>query len=140
MLRRRVDVFMLVVMNYLGSWYSWGGDDPEGFDCSGLVVEGLKSCGVLERGTDYTAQGLFDKFNKVELAETGNLAFWGTDGRVEHVEVCMDRRHSIGASGGGSGTSSKADAVRDNAFVKIRPIERKRELIGYVNPFDGGLF
>ena len=48
------ELFVDVLWNYLGTWYSWGGDDPEGFDCSGLVVEGLKSVGMIPRGGDAT--------------------------------------------------------------------------------------
>ena len=32
---------------YIGKFYKWGGDDPSGFDCSGFVIEILKSVGIL---------------------------------------------------------------------------------------------
>ena len=137
MMNKKRELFLDVLWSFHGTWYSWGGDDPEGFDCSGLVVEGLKSVGVIERGTDYTAQGLFNMFREVGEASSGVLAFWGTGEKVLHVEVCIDEEHCIGASGGGSATSSKADAIRANAFVKIRPIERGREFVGYADPFYG---
>ena len=46
-----------------GGPYLWGGDDPmEGFDCSGLCVEILKSVGILPRNGDWNAHGLYRLF------------------------------------------------------------------------------
>jgi len=43
----------------------------------------------------------------------------------------------IEAGGGGSKTITKADAIRDNAFIKIRPIYSRKFLWGFVDPFLG---
>jgi len=63
---------------FVGNWYKWGGDDPSGFDCSGLVIEVLKSVGVLPRVGDWTADDLYRRFeeHKVKTPEAGCLAFW----------------------------------------------------------------
>lgn len=119
--------------------YRWGGDDPgEGFDCSGMVIEILKSVGILPRAGDWTAQGLFNMFeDKVRLEpQLGCLAFWhGADpGRIIHVEFCLDTKHTMGASGGGSKTTSFEAASKHNAFIKVRPI-RQEKLVGYRDPF-----
>ena len=125
-----------IAKHYLGTFYSWGGDDPDGFDCSGFVIECLKSVGILPRKFDTTAAGLFNMFSKTTIPEEGVLAFWGDEvGNVRHVEMCIDDRLCIGASGGNSKTITKADAIRDNAFVKIRPIARERPFIGFADPF-----
>ena len=34
---------MRVLWANWGKWYTWGGDDPGSFDCSGLVIEYLKT-------------------------------------------------------------------------------------------------
>lgn len=126
-----------VAKSFHGKFYSWGGDDPSGFDCSGLVIECLKSVGKLPRQFDTTAQGLYDMFAKTTIPQMGVLAFWG-NGKVEHVEICIDDTLCMGASGGGSKTLTKEDAIRDNAFVKVRPIKRDRPFIGFADPFMEG--
>ena len=136
------DVVIKIAWSYLGKFYKWGGDDPSGFDCSGLVVECLKSIGLLSRKSDYTAQGLKDLFMwgtrpEGEKPEAGDLVFWtNEDGdRIIHVEICINSRLSIGASGGGSRTVTEADAIRDNAYIKVRPFKSRQNLWGFINPY-----
>jgi hypothetical protein len=43
---------------------------------------------------------------------------------------------AIGASGGGSATITEADAMRHNAFIKIRPAISRPGIDGYRNPFS----
>jgi hypothetical protein len=42
---------------------------------------------------------------------------------------------SIGASGGGSKTKTIANAVKQNAFIKIRPITPRGRKVLYCNPY-----
>ena len=122
----------------VGTWYSWGGDDPSGFDCSGSVIEVLKSIGLLPRKFDCTAQDLFIRFQKYLVANPceGCLVFWHDgNGNINHVEYCIDEYHSIGASGGGKWVKTKEDAIKANAFIKPRPIQRDKPLKSFINPF-----
>jgi hypothetical protein len=129
---------------FVGLFYKWGGDDPSGFDCSGLVIEILRSVGVLPRRGDWTAHAIYHRFSKykVDTPEAGCLAFWwdGEGRRVIHVEFCIDEYRAVGASGGGSATFDLSSAMRHNAFIKVRPINRDRcgELV-FINPFLGEL-
>lgn len=134
------DAVMYVYESYLNTPYRWGGDDPlEGVDCSGLVLEGTRAVGLTEREKDYKAHELLHvKFRDLPRAtieselKRGMLVFWnGADGRVRHVEIVWavwmlaGTRAlvlTIGASGGGSRTTDRAEAARANAYVKIRRI------------------
>jgi len=128
-----------VAWSLYGLPYRWGGDDTiEGFDCSGMCIEILKSVGILPRSGDWTAQALFNKFiDNVRLEpQLGCLAFWHGNNaeRIIHIEFCIDTQHTIGASGGGSATTSADAAADKNAYVKVRPI-REARLVGYRDPF-----
>jgi cell wall-associated NlpC family hydrolase len=136
-----------VALSNLGHPYRWGGDDPmAGFDCSGLVIHCLQSVGELPQSFDSTAAGLFARFRDAgnELRtppfSPGSLVFYSHDpapARIHHVEMILNCDLSIGASSGGSATLTEADAIAQNAFVKIRPMlgpHRPRHIF-YADPF-----
>jgi cell wall-associated NlpC family hydrolase len=125
----RIELALDIAREHLGRPYLWGGDDPmAGFDCSGFTLEVLWSVGAY-LGGDTTADGLMRYgFLEVEVENVspGCLLFWG-DERATHVEmvyaVTTDGRvFTIGASGGGSRTQSTADAIAQNAYIKVRPM------------------
>ncbi|RLC88834.1 MAG: hypothetical protein DRJ03_00935 [Chloroflexi bacterium] len=123
-----------VAWSFHGLPYIWGGDDPmKGFDCSGFVIEILKSVALLPRKGDWTAQGLYNRFLITHQTqaepEFGCLAFWHspwgeeTD-KIVHVEFCLNDFLTMGASGGGSKTKTEEDASAQNAYIKVRPIRQ----------------
>lgn len=133
-----LEIATQVAWSYLGRFYRWGGDDPGGFDCSGFVIEILKSVGKLPRTGDWTAQGLYDHFadQKCLNSQEGCLVFWQGRTKIVHVEYCLTESLSIGASGGGSKTKTEADAIAQNAFIKIRPFASRPQVRGLVDPFS----
>jgi len=136
----RNKIAVLYAWEFVGTFYKWGGDDPSGFDCSGFVIEVLKSVGILPRRFDTTAHGLYKKFknNTVVKPKAGDLVFWPKrtkPNEAGHIELCIDGLHTLGASGGGSKTLTPADAIRDNAFIKMRPIKRDRKIMAILDPF-----
>lgn len=126
---------------YLRKWlltpYSWGGNDFYSVDCSGLVIEILKSVGILPHNFDDTAQGLYLRFksHKLDYMNAGYLVFWFKNGKANHVEMAVDEYHVIGASGGGSDTLTIANAVKHDAFVKMRPVGYRGSEYKIVDPF-----
>lgn len=133
------DIAVDYVMRYIGTFYSWGGDDPSGFDCSGIAIEMLKAVGLMKRKVDATAAMLWEKFKDKQVNEPykGCLVFWynNTTKKIIHIEICINNRLSVGASGGGSRTKTKEDAIRDNAFIKMRPFKSRAYIHGFVDPF-----
>lgn len=130
-----------VAFSFLGKPYLWGGDDPiNGFDCSGLCIEVLKSTGILPRKGDWTAQGLWNRFQEHEVCQPslGCLVFWtnAKGDKIIHVEMALDHHLCIGASGGGSRTTSKAKAASQNAYIKVRPYRSRKHVRGFLDPFQ----
>ena len=129
------------LQRFIGLPYLWAGDDPlAGFDCSGLVVEVLQAVGAIPHGSDFSAAALYKKFEDgaIERGYVGCLVFWysaDADEKIIHVEMMVDDFHSVGASGGGSKTKTIADAIRQNAYVKQRPIGYRGDRYLIVDPF-----
>ena len=128
---------MIYLQKWIGHFYLWGGDDPSGFDCSGLILEVLKSVGLIRPNIDMTAYDLYRWFNHSKTIKPGpgKLVFWFREAKVIHVEMMIDNDHTVGASGGGSATKTIADAVRHNAFVKMRPLNYRGTNFKICDPF-----
>lgn len=119
-----------IAKRFLNLPYRWGGDDAVGgFDCSGLVIEVLKGVGIVDEKFDATAHMLSKQFAETDILEPGVLVYWdwNKDGVIDHVEMIAFVEESgevftVGASGGGSSTTTPQSAQEANAFVKIRPL------------------
>jgi len=131
-----------------GSPYSWGAGTPRdgggtwppsplpkglnggrGFDCSGFAQAALVRLGILDKNApDRTAASLWSVAAPVDETEArlGDLAFYGSGGRITHVTVCLGHGVCIGANGGGAATNG------DNAkaFVQLQPLRYRNDLRG----------
>lgn len=139
--------FMKTILAMLNTPYIWGGDDPSGFDCSGMVIEGLKVVGAMKQHEDMTANDLWNKYKMNEITAypigvatpmEGDLAFWFSGDTATHVAVCIDDRYCITADGGGKKTKTLQDAIEQNAFIKIRLINHRVSKPRIVRIFDEG--
>lgn len=126
-------------MTFVGLPYRWGGDDPiEGYDCSGLVIELLQSAGELPRNYDNTAHGIFNDFqnnSEHNIRDFGSLYFFGKSfSKITHITFGMDKIRMLEAGGGNSRTTSPKTAADQNAYIRIRPITWRRDLLYVLRP------
>jgi cell wall-associated NlpC family hydrolase len=139
----RAEAFVAYLEHYIGLPYRWAGDDPmDGFDCSGLVCEGLAAVGYYQQDT--TARGLYvltsDHAVPTDSLRRGDLVFYGPDlDSIRHIGIVWAVLDTgavlmMEAGGGGSTTVDRAAAVRQNAFVRVRPISRRTDLVAATRP------
>lgn len=136
-----MNILLNYAMKLVGTPYRWGGDDPiHGFDCSGLVQELLASVGMDPPG-DQTAQSLFDHFDKTAEHNRfgmGSLVFYGASvTKINHVAMMLDPYRVIEAGGGGSKTLTLQNAADQNAFVRIRHINHRKDRVAVLKPKYG---
>lgn len=132
------EVFASYALSFVGTNYRWGGDDPSGWDCSGLCIELLTAGGVWSNGEDATAQGLFNHFEirgHRGFFDLGSLAFYGkSTSAITHVAFGVSPRLVVEAGGGGRNTLTPEDANRQNAFVRLRPLTHRADLVATIGP------
>lgn len=146
------EIFQQAALKWLHVWYKWGGDDSKGIDCSGLVQELFMMIGLDPAG-DQTAQAYYDHFKNVSEVDRspqvglnsttkykcGSLVFFGKNPMaISHIGMIIadNSRMMIEAAGGGSSTTSEQKASEQNAFVKIRPFDRRSDIIAVMTPKD----
>lgn len=125
--------FLSYLKCFIGSRYQWAAEGPYnvGFDCSGLVLEGLRSVGMWGKD-DATAQNIFERFKDKGVAMSGisgALVFFGKDrSSITHVGVMINNNQYIEAGGGDSKTV-------DKGMVRIRLINWRKDMVGIIPIF-----
>lgn len=87
-----VSDFVSNAEEHLGKPYRLGGNGKKTMDCSQLVVESLKTAGVVSESFDTTAAGFHSMSSKKKLSEVqkGDLLFWHNKrGHVTHVAIAL---------------------------------------------------
>jgi cell wall-associated NlpC family hydrolase len=133
-----IEIMLIYAKLFVGVPYVWGGNNPlTGFDCSGFVQEVLSSGGIDPKG-DQTAMDLYRRLSRLGWRsglKEGSILFFGqTRNCITHTEIALNSTLMIGASGGDRKTKTKEDAARRNAFVKIRPISTRTDLVASIIP------
>lgn len=132
-----IDLALKVAWAMYGTPYKWGGDDPVGgADCSGYISEILRSVGEIgpkERVTTHTIWQRWGVEDNRAIAETGieagDIILYSKDKSVagiNHVVIAVSPNFILEAGGGWQDTDTLAEAAAANAFVRMRPLDRKR--------------
>ena len=137
------DLAVKYLWEWIGTKYHYGGDDSIiGFDCSGLIVEVLQAVGILEGANqnyrDWTAHGLYLKFKDhkpSDPVQDGSLIFWFRNGKAIHVGMVIESDYCISSASGNEDTTTTEEAIKQNAFVKLRPIAYRGDSFKIVDPF-----
>lgn len=131
-----MNLVALYAINFVGLPYRWGGDDAiEGFDCSGLALEVLSAFGF--KLPDMNAHALYRWCKESSYRSEGRagaLVFYGRPDAVTHVGVMINKDLMVEAGGGGSQTLNRQAAVDHNAYIRIRPITSRKDLVGFYYP------
>jgi cell wall-associated NlpC family hydrolase len=113
-----------------------------GIDCSGFVCELMRAAGELGK-EDLSAQGLYDMlWNRATPQATGpgTILFFGKSvTSIEHVAFAVDLFTMIEAGGGDSTTTTTEAAASKNAFVRMRPISWRKDLVASLRPRYAGI-
>lgn len=91
---------------FLNTPYLWGGRTPLGIDCSGFVQMTYKLCGIKLPRDSYQQAEIGQTIDNLEEVKLGDLCFFGSEQRIDHVGLFLDTKNVIHASG-----KVKVDAI-----------------------------
>lgn len=112
-----------IAFKYLNAPYLWGGKSPFGIDCSGFTQMVFKICGYrLERDSPMQLkQGR--NVESLEKAEPGDLVFFGTKTKVNHVGILLENQRIIHASG-----YVRIDELTEEGIINTETQEKSHSL------------
>lgn len=136
--------FVNAARNRIGAPYIWGDEGKNGYDCSGLVRDCFRDCGI--ELPDMTANKMLNEyFHECKIlpaaAHPGDLFFYGEKPEtVSHVMIVLnvwDNGNVVvcGARGGDSRTVNENIAMQQGAFVDAAVNYWPKGLQFAVNPF-----
>lgn len=129
------DIYLRYLLQFVGTPYQWGGTHPKvGLDCSEFAQEALSCLGLDFKG-DQTAEELHDNLimysTKAIVPSLGYLLFFGWS-KITHVAIALNSKYMIEAGGGGS--KDLHPSTSSGAFVRIRPINSRSDLLTILKP------
>lgn len=76
--------------NEAGTYYSWGGNGPKGYDCSGYTLAAFQQAGKSLPRTSSAQYGAAKQYVSLSNLQPGDLVFWSNNGSqsgVYHVAI-----------------------------------------------------
>jgi len=107
----------------IGQPYRWGGNEPGGFDCSGLVAYAAAAAGITLPRTAAEQIRLGKPVPREEL-RAGDLVFMHLKRKQLHVGIALDADRFVNApaAGGRVRIDSLASPAYAQAFVQARRV------------------
>jgi cell wall-associated NlpC family hydrolase len=116
----------------VGVPYHYGGVDPRGFDCSGLVFYAYREAGVLVARTSREQLRASQPLD-IDQALPGDLVFSRTSKRAWHVGIYLGDQRFIHAPS--TGRAVAIERLDDEYYLRHRiQIRRLDALISLVDP------
>jgi len=127
------EILIFYALAFIGTPYQWGGDHVhEGFDCSGYVLECLRSVGF-----DYGDMRSVDLYRKLKDnghrsgLKRGSILFFGkTQNNITHTAIALNDKVMVESGGGRRGTTVE-DSKEFGFGVRIRKI--RKDLVGSIS-------
>lgn len=105
-----------VAASMVGKPYRYGGNTPQGFDCSGLVYFSFKNAGMNVPRSTETQRGKSRKVSGSSLAR-GDLLFFNQEGKYSsHVGIYLGGKRFVHAPS--SGKRVRVDSLTDSYWQK----------------------
>jgi len=105
-----------VAASMVGKPYRYGGNTPQGFDCSGLVHFSFKNAGMNVPRSTETQRGKSRKVSGTSLTR-GDLLFFNQEGKYSsHVGIYLGGQRFVHAPS--SGKRVRVDSLTDSYWQK----------------------
>lgn len=103
----------------IGLPYQYGGNNPKGFDCSGLVQYSFARSGIVVPRTTGEQLNYFTEIPRSQL-QAGDLVFFKIDNRQRHVAIMLNAHDFVHApsSGKNVSTSNLSNPYWNPRFLK----------------------
>ncbi len=128
-------LLLAMSLQYVGTPSVWGGNTiTQGFDCSGFAMQVLRDLKAAPSG-DLNSQQLYNYFasrnHTTCTPEHDTILFFGDDeNHITHVAFGVSTTHMVETGDSSRKYNTIEKAMRYGAYVRIRPISRRKDLVG----------